>query len=130
MISIQAPEDTEREVEQVDLGGTVYDFAFPKTNLLIQSYRKAGLLPKDEQGLASVDAQYRWLEKGFGEEQWGVLQARLDDEDDWLDHPHMDDLFKQLVRLNTGRPTMSRPSSSQQPRQKKQTAKRSQKASA
>lgn len=85
------------EAEPVNLGTSSYVFTFPKVSPLLSAQQKAGHVQGDaEKAQIAMDSQDAWLALGFGPEQWAHIQNRLDSNDDPLDFPHMQDLFKQL----------------------------------
>lgn len=100
-----------------------YDFAYPRMGRLLKMQRTLPNLTDVQAVKESGRAQTDWLSKGFGPEAWAHIVERMDDEDDILDDEHMQWLFMQLQKANTGgRPTTSSNGASRQPWKKPSTA--------
>jgi hypothetical protein len=100
-----------------------YDFAYPRMGRLLKMQRTLPNLTDVQAVKESGRAQTDWLSKGFGPEAWAHIVERMDDEDDILDDEHMQWLFVQLQKANTGgRPTTSSNGASRQPWKKPSTA--------
>lgn len=96
------------EIEEVWLGDDgPYEFVTPKVAPLIAAMRKMRTMSEEEAGYSSLDAQDRWMKKGFGPDQWARIQKRLDDEDDPLDFDHIMQVFEAIFETVTGRPPTS-----------------------
>lgn len=100
-----------------------YDFAYPRMGRLLKMQRTLPNLTDVQAVKESGRAQTDWLSKGFGPDAWAHIVERMDDEDDILDDEHMQWLFMQLQKANTGgRPTTSSNGASRQPWKKPSTA--------
>ena len=97
------------DVEDVDLGGSEYVFAYPKVSPLLNAMQRAqGVKDREERGDMILTAQNQWLAAGFGPEQWAHIQSRLDDLADPLDFRHILALFEALFqKAANGRPPTS-----------------------
>lgn len=100
-----------------------YDFNYPRMGRLLKMQRTLPNLTDVQAVKESGRAQNEWMAKGFGPDAWAHIVERMDDEDDILDDEHMQWLFVQLQKANTGgRPTTSSNGASRQPWKKPSTA--------
>lgn len=99
-----------------------YDFAYPRMGRLLKMQRTLPNLTDVQAVKESGRAQTEWMQKGFGPDAWAHIVERLDDEGDILDDEHIQWLFVQLQKSNTGRPTTSSNGASRQPWKKPSTA--------
>lgn len=119
-------EDSDALAEEVWLGDDgPFDFYPPKIGKLMKTFRRIGTSNESESGGLMLQAQWDWLERGFGEEDWEHIEARLDDDDDPLDFPHIQKLFEDLLAVAAGRPTISPGASSPKRQAKRRQAARS-----
>lgn len=99
-----------------------YEFAYPRMGRLLKMQRTLPNLTDVQAVKESGRAQTDWMKKGFGPEAWAHIVARMDAEEDILDDEHMQWLFMELQKANTGRPTTSSNGASRQPWKKPSTA--------
>lgn len=102
--------DETPESDTIKLVGEEYEFYFPKVGAVLSKMRRAGQEAKsdDEKGDRYYHIQTDWLERGFGEDAWGEITDRLEDEDDDLDTKHLTEAFRMLFKAAAGgRPTTS-----------------------
>lgn len=99
-----------------------FEFAFPRMGSILRMQRT--LTSMDDVGavLESSRATTEWLAKGFGPDAWAHIVRRMDDPNDILDDEHMQWLFVQLQKSNTGRPTTSSNGAARQPWKRPSTA--------
>lgn len=63
----------------------------------------------DDGGRTSMtQATWAWLRRGLGEDQYGRIRARLENEDDDLDVLDVAEMVRWLMSQVSGRPTTSR----------------------
>lgn len=78
-----------------------YYFTPRKLVLVVRDIReltgqlRAGRVDISEETLTRQD---RWLQLGFGDEQWGRIAARRADENDPLKQDHINQLYEAMVR--------------------------------
>lgn len=85
------------ELEPVNLGDSSYEFAYPKVSPLLNAQQRALSNASDaDKAQIMMGAQEKWMATGFGPAQWAHIQSRLEDDDDPLDFPHMQQLFEAL----------------------------------
>lgn len=106
-----------------------YEFAYPRMGRLLKMQRTLPNLTDVQAVKESGRAQNAWMKKGFGPDAWAHIVERMDDEDDILDDEHLQFLFVELQKANTGRPTTSSNGASRQPWKKPSTAAPSQQVS-
>lgn len=121
------------EVEDVYLGDDgPWVFTTPKSANVMSALRKLGAgngaLEVNMNTLGLLNAQWGWLEEGLGSEVWEHIEARLADNDDPLDYPHLQQLFDVLFEQVSNRPPSSAGGSSESPPAKKAAAKQMRKA--
>jgi hypothetical protein len=93
------------EIEEIWFGEDgPYEFTSPKIAPLLAAMRKMQGSAEDASGIMALDAQEKWLEQGFGPDQWKRLQARIEDENDLLDSWHLIQVFEALFEKVAGRP--------------------------
>jgi hypothetical protein len=99
-----------------------FDFNFPRMGRILKMQRTLTSLTDVAAVLESSKATTAWLAEGFGPDAWAYIVARLDDDNDLLDDEHLQWLFVQLQKSNTGRPTTSSNGAVRQPWKKPSTA--------
>lgn len=94
-----------REKITICLVGVNYEVHPPKTALALKlavRAKQAGDAP--DLMMAAVD---EWITKAFGKTEAKKVQARLENETDDLDFPHIMQLMEALIEQATGTPTTS-----------------------
>lgn len=99
-----------------------FDFNYPRMGRILKMQRTLTSLTDVAAVLESSKATTAWLADGFGPDAWAHIVGRLDDDDDLLDDEHLQWLFVQLQKSNTGRPTTSSNGAVRQPWKKPSTA--------
>lgn len=99
-----------------------FDFNFPRMGKILKMQRTLTSLTDVAAVLESSKATTAWLADGFGPDAWAHIVGRLDDDGDLLDDEHLQWLFMQLQKANTGRPTTSSNGAVRQPWKKPSTA--------
>lgn len=106
-MSIKVDVNKDYRVEEVWLGEDgPYDFLVPKVALLSEAARRSENLDEETRSVILLNAQMRWLAQGFGED-WARIEARLSDENDILDVPHLTQVFAAITEEVSARPTIS-----------------------
>lgn len=99
-----------------------FEFAFPRMGGILKMQRTLTSINDVAAVLESSRATTKWLADGFGPDAWAHIVGRLDDDTDLLDDEHLQWLFMQLQKANTGRPTTSSNGAVRQPWKKPSTA--------
>lgn len=99
-----------------------FEFAYPRMGKILKMQRTLTSLTDVAAVLESSKATTAWLADGFGPDAWEHIVNRLDDDDDILDDEHLQWLFMELQKSNTGRPTTSSNGAVRQPWKKPSTA--------
>jgi hypothetical protein len=87
----------------IDLVGVDYEITPPKAALAMAMAMNAKNAGEDPYAL--LDAISNWIRKAFGAEQAAAVLARMEDEDDLLDLPHIMQLMTAMIEKSTGDPT-------------------------
>lgn len=99
-----------------------YEFAYPRMGRILRMQRTLTSMDDVAAVLESSRATMAWMGDGFGPEAWEHITGRLDDPADILDDEHLQWLFVQLQKANTGRPTTSSNGAVRQPWKRPSTA--------
>lgn len=94
-------------VMSVDLGGDIYEFKVPKLYGLMSAVKDLSSIGS-EGGLDEAAAFARieeWLFSALSDDDAARLIARFEDPEDSLDVPHMMELFQELVKKASDRPS-------------------------
>jgi hypothetical protein len=89
----------------VSLVGVTYQIKPPKSSLALKLAVRAKTAEDDPSLM--MEAIDEWVDKAFGKEEAENVRARLDDEDDVLDFPHIMALMEAVIERTTGNPTSS-----------------------
>jgi hypothetical protein len=92
-----------REPVKVDLVGQIYEVTPPKAALAM----KLAVQAKTAQGDASLveGAIFEWIDTAFTKADAKKIKARLSDQDDLLDYPHISQLIEALVEAGSANPS-------------------------
>lgn len=102
-VDIDLSADEPGEVEIVNLGTDRLQFQFPKVAPLLSAMKRAETTTDEEQrAMIRLQATERWLQLGFGNQQWEHIQKRLATEGDPLDFKHVQQMFRQLFEKASG----------------------------
>ena len=99
-----------------------FEFVFPRMGKILKMQRTLTSLDDVSAVLESSKATTAWMAQGFGPDAWAHIVGRLDDDADILDDEHLQWLFVQLQKSNTGRPTTSSNGAARQPWKRPSTA--------